>query len=64
MSLLADGYEFLEILKQVARDNTHLPELSIIWIDPDDFPLVRSDTFRPNKTQEKADRKIFTSDYI
>uniref|UniRef100_A0AAX7TYC0 Calsequestrin n=1 Tax=Astatotilapia calliptera TaxID=8154 RepID=A0AAX7TYC0_ASTCA len=36
-----DGYEFLEILKEVARDNTHLPELSIVWIDPDDFPLVR-----------------------
>lgn len=35
-----DGFEFLEILKQVARDNTHLPELSIVWIDPDDFPLV------------------------
>ncbi|MEQ2157554.1 hypothetical protein GOODEAATRI_003000 [Goodea atripinnis] len=35
-----DGYEFLEILKEVARDNTHLPDLSIIWIDPDDFPLV------------------------
>lgn len=41
-----DGYEFLEILKQVARDNTHLPELSIVWIDPDDFPLVRLDTFK------------------
>lgn len=40
VSLPADGYEFLEILKQVARDNTHLPELSIVWIDPDDFPLV------------------------
>lgn len=36
-----DGFEFLEILKQVARDNTQLPELSIVWIDPDDFPLVR-----------------------
>lgn len=40
-----DGFEFLEILKQVARDNTHLPELSIVWIDPDDFPLVRHDPF-------------------
>lgn len=40
-----DGFEFLEILKQVARDNTHLPELSIIWIDPDDFPLVRREPF-------------------
>ncbi|CAG00977.1 unnamed protein product, partial [Tetraodon nigroviridis] len=39
-----DGYEFLEILKDVARDNTNNPELSIVWIDPDDFPLVR---FRP-----------------
>uniref|UniRef100_A0A7N6AGU5 Calsequestrin n=1 Tax=Anabas testudineus TaxID=64144 RepID=A0A7N6AGU5_ANATE len=35
-----DGYEFLEILKEVARDNTHLPDLSIVWIDPDDFPLL------------------------
>lgn len=40
-----DGFEFLEILKQVARDNTHLPELSIVWIDPDDFPLVRPEPF-------------------
>lgn len=36
----SDGYEFLEILKDVARDNTNNPELSIVWIDPDDFPLV------------------------
>uniref|UniRef100_A0A7N6C095 Calsequestrin n=1 Tax=Anabas testudineus TaxID=64144 RepID=A0A7N6C095_ANATE len=35
-----NGYEFLEILKEVARDNTHLPDLSIVWIDPDDFPLL------------------------
>ncbi|KAF6292563.1 calsequestrin 2 [Rhinolophus ferrumequinum] len=35
-----DGYEFLEILKHVARDNTNNPELSIVWIDPDDFPLL------------------------
>ncbi|XP_037552552.1 calsequestrin-2-like [Nematolebias whitei] len=50
-----DGYEFLEILKDVARDNTNNPELSIIWIDPDDFPLLttywektfRLDLFRP-----------------
>lgn len=38
---VVDGYEFLEILKDVARDNTNNPELSIVWIDPDDFPLVR-----------------------
>lgn len=36
----SDGYEFLEILKDVARDNTNNPDLSIVWIDPDDFPLV------------------------
>lgn len=24
----------------MARDNTDNPDLSIIWIDPDDFPLV------------------------
>lgn len=40
MNPTADGYEFLEILKQVARDNTDNPDLSIVWIDPDDFPLV------------------------
>ena len=36
-----DGFEFLETLKAVAQDNTDNPDLSIIWIDPDDFPLVR-----------------------
>ncbi|VCW68313.1 unnamed protein product, partial [Gulo gulo] len=35
-----DGYEFLETLKSVAQDNTENPDLSIIWIDPDDFPLL------------------------
>ena len=35
-----DGYEFLETLKAVAQDNTDNPDLSIIWIDPDDFPLL------------------------
>ncbi|KAM4689975.1 calsequestrin-2-like [Rhinophrynus dorsalis] len=50
-----DGFEFLQILKEVARDNTENPELSIIWIDPDDFPLLVTywektfhiDLFRP-----------------
>uniref|UniRef100_A0A8C5B2P7 Calsequestrin n=1 Tax=Gadus morhua TaxID=8049 RepID=A0A8C5B2P7_GADMO len=50
-----DGFEFLEILKEVARDNTHLPDLSIVWIDPDDFSLLipywektfKVDLFRP-----------------
>ncbi|MGH0182308.1 UNVERIFIED_CONTAM: hypothetical protein FKN15_009217, partial [Acipenser sinensis] len=35
-----DGFEFLEILKEVAEDNTDNPDLSIIWVDPDDFPLL------------------------
>ncbi|XP_061664535.1 calsequestrin-1-like isoform X1 [Syngnathoides biaculeatus] len=35
-----DGFEFLEILKEVARENTDNPNLSIIWIDPDCFPLL------------------------
>uniref|UniRef100_H3CR66 Calsequestrin n=1 Tax=Tetraodon nigroviridis TaxID=99883 RepID=H3CR66_TETNG len=35
-----DGFEFLDILKQVAEDNTDNPNLSIVWIDPDDFPLL------------------------
>uniref|UniRef100_A0A674ED10 Calsequestrin n=1 Tax=Salmo trutta TaxID=8032 RepID=A0A674ED10_SALTR len=46
-----DGYEFLEILKDVARDNTNNPELSIVWIDPDDFPLLTTyweKTFKVN----------------
>uniref|UniRef100_A0A8C9TIE0 Calsequestrin n=1 Tax=Scleropages formosus TaxID=113540 RepID=A0A8C9TIE0_SCLFO len=34
------GYEFLEILMEVAKENTDNPDLSIIWIDPDDFPLL------------------------
>lgn len=38
--IILDGFEFLEILKEVARDNTQNPNLSIVWIDPDDFPLV------------------------
>ena len=41
LSFPQDGFEFLEILKEVARENTDNPDLSIIWIDPDDFPLVR-----------------------
>uniref|UniRef100_A0A3B5LDW4 Calsequestrin n=1 Tax=Xiphophorus couchianus TaxID=32473 RepID=A0A3B5LDW4_9TELE len=32
--------EFLHKLKQVAEDNTDNPNLSILWIDPDDFPLL------------------------
>uniref|UniRef100_A0A8C7X9Q4 Calsequestrin n=1 Tax=Oryzias sinensis TaxID=183150 RepID=A0A8C7X9Q4_9TELE len=35
-----DGFEFLEILKHVAEDNKDNPNLSIVWIDPDDFPLL------------------------
>ncbi|XP_068778207.1 calsequestrin-1 [Struthio camelus] len=35
-----DGFEFLEILKDVAQDNTDNPDLSMIWIDPEDFPLL------------------------
>ncbi|NWQ79531.1 CASQ2 protein, partial [Columbina picui] len=53
--IVSDGFEFLEILKQVARDNTDNPDLSIVWIDPDDFPLLitywektfKIDLFRP-----------------
>uniref|UniRef100_A0A8C4ZJF1 Calsequestrin n=1 Tax=Gadus morhua TaxID=8049 RepID=A0A8C4ZJF1_GADMO len=39
-STYPDGYEFLEILKKVAEDNTDNDDLSIVWIDPDDFPLL------------------------
>ncbi|XP_048144373.1 ubiquitin carboxyl-terminal hydrolase 21 [Corvus hawaiiensis] len=34
-----DGFEFLETLKEVARDKRGDPKFSILWIDPDDFPL-------------------------
>jgi pterin-4a-carbinolamine dehydratase len=37
-----DGFEFLEILKEVAEEHNDNPNLSIVWIDPDDFPLVKS----------------------
>lgn len=51
--VVSDGFEFLEILKQVARDNTQLPELSIIWIDPDDFPLVSHEPFSLRQAQRQ-----------
>uniref|UniRef100_A0A4W5K093 Calsequestrin n=1 Tax=Hucho hucho TaxID=62062 RepID=A0A4W5K093_9TELE len=35
-----DGFEFLEILKEVAEEHNDNPNLSIVWIDPDDFPLL------------------------
>ncbi|XP_058716426.1 calsequestrin-1-like [Poecile atricapillus] len=35
-----DGFEFLEILKEVARDKRDNPEFRILWIDPDDFPML------------------------
>uniref|UniRef100_A0A8U7NXX7 Calsequestrin n=1 Tax=Corvus moneduloides TaxID=1196302 RepID=A0A8U7NXX7_CORMO len=35
-----DGFEFLETLKEVARDKRGDPKFSILWIDPDDFPLL------------------------
>ena len=34
------GYEFSEVLKEVAKIHTENDDLSIVWIDPDDFPLV------------------------
>ncbi|XP_052651809.1 LOW QUALITY PROTEIN: calsequestrin-1 [Harpia harpyja] len=37
-----NGFEFLEILKDVARDNMDNPDLSILWINPEDFPLLIS----------------------
>lgn len=49
-----DGYEFLEILKDVARDNTNNPELSIVWIDPDDFPLVLPHHYQCNHISFKC----------
>ncbi|KAK7893412.1 hypothetical protein WMY93_022564 [Mugilogobius chulae] len=52
-----DGYEFLEILKDVARDNTNNPDLSIVWIDPDDFPLLTL-TGRKPLTWTSSDHRL------
>ena len=38
--LIFQGYEFSEVLKEVAKIHTENDDLSIVWIDPDDFPLV------------------------
>lgn len=57
----SDGYEFLEILKHVARDNTNNPELSIVWIDPDDFPLVSgSDRLHPESASGASPVFVFS----
>ena len=37
-----EGYEFVQVLKQVAVLNTDNDDLSIVWIDPDEFPLLHS----------------------
>ena len=56
-----DGYEFLEILKKVAEDNTDNDDLSIVWIDPDDFPLVRkrSQPTQAGKAQARQGNFIY-----
>ena len=36
-----EGYEFSQNLKAAAQIHTENEELSIVWIDPDEFPLVR-----------------------
>uniref|UniRef100_A0A8D1QNY0 Calsequestrin n=1 Tax=Sus scrofa TaxID=9823 RepID=A0A8D1QNY0_PIG len=54
-----DGYEFLEILKQVARDNTDNPDLSIVWIDPDDFPLVSGSAWGPGSATLTVSRSVW-----
>lgn len=51
---VSDGYEFLEILKEVARENTNNPNLSIIWIDPDNFPLVSTNWRTSYRDQNSA----------
>nr|CAB3227938.1 calsequestrin-2 [Phallusia mammillata] len=35
-----EGYEFLQMVKDIAQQNTENPNLSIVWIDPDDFTLL------------------------
>lgn len=35
-----EGYEFIHTLKEVAALHTDNPNLSIVWIDPDEFPLM------------------------
>nr|XP_002130664.1 calsequestrin-2 [Ciona intestinalis] len=35
-----EGFEFLQLLKEIAHIHTDDPNLSIVWIDPDDFTLL------------------------
>ena len=35
-----EGYEFSQNLKAAAHIHTENEDLSIVWIDPDEFPLV------------------------
>lgn len=44
-SICCSGYEFSEVLKEVAKIHTENDDLSIVWIDPDDFPLVSTVVF-------------------
>lgn len=36
-----EGYEFSQNLKAAAQIHSENEDLSIVWIDPDEFPLVR-----------------------
>jgi hypothetical protein len=36
-----EGYEFSQNLKAAAQIHTENEDLSIVWIDPEEFPLVK-----------------------
>ena len=37
----SEGFEFIHTVKELAKHYSNKKDLSIVWIDPDDFALVR-----------------------
>ena len=35
-----EGFEFLQMMKEIAQTRVENEDLSIVWIDPDEFALV------------------------
>jgi len=35
-----EGFEFLQMIKEIAQSHIENEDLSVVWIDPDDFALV------------------------
>ena len=40
-----EGFEFLQMMKELAQTLIDNEDLSIVWIDPDEFALVRDECF-------------------